>query len=119
MKPAEEYILNQPEPFQSMLIYLQRVIQQEVSDANLLYKWRLPFFYVGTRPLCYLNHSKDYVDVVFWNGRKLTVHTEHLTLAGRKKMKSLRYKSLEEIDESILKDLVNEAYSIRDRRFYD
>lgn len=118
MKPAEEYLFNKPEPYRSMLIYLQSVIQQVMPEANLLYKWHLPFFYVGTRPICYLNQSKDYVDLVFWNGAHFTVHVENLTLADRKRMKSLRYKSLEEIDENVLKAILDEAYKIRDKKFW-
>ncbi|MFT6370855.1 MAG: hypothetical protein ACJAUQ_001538 [Maribacter sp.] len=38
MKPAENYILNQEEPFKSMLLYLQSVIERTVPDASLKFK---------------------------------------------------------------------------------
>jgi hypothetical protein len=38
MKPAENYILNQEEPFRSMLRHLQSVIERTVPYASLKYK---------------------------------------------------------------------------------
>ena len=118
MKPAENYIINQTEPFRSMLLHLQMVIEHTIPDADLKFKWKIPFYYVGKRPVCYLNQSKDYVDVGFWNAAHLTIHLEQMTTAGRKMMKSLRYKSLEEIDDEILIKILQEAYQIRDNKFW-
>ena len=42
MKPAEEYILNQPEPFKSMLLHLQILIEGAFPTVELRYKWRIP-----------------------------------------------------------------------------
>jgi len=66
MKPAEAYILKQKEPYRSIMMHLQAVIEHSLSDAELKYKWRLPCFYIGKRPICYINQSKVYVDVGFW-----------------------------------------------------
>ncbi len=118
MNPAENFILNKPEPFRSMLLHLQMVIEHTIQDAELKFKWRVPFYYVGKRPVCYLNQSKDYVDVGFWNAAHLTLNVEHMTIAGRKVMKSLRYKSLEEINDQILIEILQDAYAIRDKKFW-
>jgi hypothetical protein len=118
MNPAEDYILSQPEPFRSILLHLQSVIEHTLPDADLLYKWKVPFYYVGKRPVCFLNKSKDYVDVGFWNAAHLTKHTELMTTTGRKMMKSFRYKSLEEINNNILIDVLQEAYAIKDKKFW-
>ena len=118
MNPAENFILNKLEPFRSMLLHLQMVIEHTIPEAELKFKWKVPFYYVGKRPVCYLNQSKDYVDVGFWNAAHLTVNVEHITTAGRKMMKSLRYKSLEEINDEILIEILQEAYKIRDKKFW-
>lgn len=117
MNPAENFILTKPEPFRSILLHLQLVIEQTIPDADLKFKWKVPFYYVGNRPICYLNQSKDYVDVGFSNASNLTVNLEHLTSAGRKMMKSMRYRTIEEIDHKILVEILQNAYEIRDKKF--
>lgn len=99
-------------------MHLQLIIQQTLKDADLLFKWKMPFYYVDKRPICYLNQTKDYVDVGFWNAAHLTVFQEQMTRDGRKIMKSLRYKSLTDINEHVLVAIVKEAYQIRDKKFY-
>ena len=118
MNPAEKFILNKTEPYRSMLLHLQMVIEQSIPDAELKFKWKVPFYYVGKRPVCYLNQSKDYVDVGFWNSAHLNVNLEHMISAGRKMIKSMRYKSLEEINDKILFEILQNAYEIRDKKFW-
>jgi hypothetical protein len=118
VKPAEKYILDQPEPFRSILMHLQMIIERTVPDAELRFKWKVPFYYVGKRPICYLNCTKGYVDLGFWNSVYLTVNVEHMTTAGRKMMKSLRYKSLEEIKDDILVQILVNAYELKDKKFW-
>ena len=52
MNPAENFILNKPEPFRSMLLHLQMVIEHTMPDAELKFKWKVPFYYVNDRPIC-------------------------------------------------------------------
>lgn len=119
MNPAENYILSQKEPFRSILLHLQIVIEQTIPEAQLVYKWRLPCYYLnGKKMFCYFNQSKDYVDIGFWNASHFTKHTELLVSEKRKKIRSLRYFKLEEIDDKILKAVLKEAYSLRDIKFY-
>ncbi len=118
MNPAEDYILNKPEPYRSILLHLQVIIEKTIPDAELKYKYKMPFYYISNRPLCYLNQSKDYVDLGFWNASHLTVHLEYMCTKGRKMMKSLRYKKLENIDEKILIDVLQDAYSVKDKKFW-
>ncbi len=118
MNPAEDYIIRQPEPFRSILLHLQSLIEHTVPDADLKFKYRIPFYYIEGRPFCYLNQSKDYVDLGFWNAAHLTVHLELMTIAGRKIMRSLRYKSLAEINNTILEEVLQDAYQVRNKKFY-
>jgi len=120
MNPAENYILNQEEPFRNMLLHLQSVIERTVPHASLKFKWKLPCYYVNDSPFCYLNVSvkKRYVDVGFWRSNHLTKHADKMTMEGRKMIKSLRYNNLEEIDETVLKEVLAEAYSVKDKKFW-
>jgi hypothetical protein len=118
MNPAALYILEKPEPFRAILLHLQATVEVVIPETELLFKWRVPFFYIDNNPFCYMNFSKKYVDLVFWHGAHLTQHTEVLVSEGRKHMKSLRYKTLEGIDQQILSEVLLEAYSLRDRKYY-
>ncbi len=118
MNPAKDYILKQPEPFKSILLHLQLVIEQTLPEVDLKYKWRVPFYYIEGRPLCYLNHTKGYVDLGFWNSAHLTVHLDRMTVDGRKMMRSLRYRNLEEIDDAVLAEVLQNAYAVRNKKFW-
>ena len=118
MNPAEAYILEQPEPYKSILLHLQVVIEATVPQVELRYKYRIPFYYLEGKPFCYLNHSRDYVDLGFWSSAHLTLHLEHMYTKGRKVMRSLRYKTLEDIDETILTDVLQDAYSVKGKGFW-
>ena len=118
MNPSEEYILEKPEPFRAILLHLQAVIEHTVPGIDMKFKYKIPFYYLEGRPFCYLNQSKDYVDLGFWNAAHLTVHLEHMTTAGRKMMRSLRYRSLEEINDSILIEVLEDAVSVKEKKFW-
>jgi len=102
-----------------VLLHLQFVIEATVPDAVMLYKYKIPFYYLdGKQPFCYLNQTKDYVDLGFWHGAHITKHLDKLVSENRKHMKSLRYFSSEEINETVLTDILREAYSARHRKYY-
>jgi hypothetical protein len=94
------------------------VIEHTVPEVDLKFKYRIPFYYIEGRPFCYLNQTKDYIDVGFWNAAHLTVHLEHMTTAGRKIMRSLRYRSLEEINDTILMEVLQDAHKVKDKKFW-
>jgi len=120
MNPAEEYILNQPEPYRSILLHVKAVIEAVIPDADMKFKWRIPCFYAGKQPICYLNasHKGKYVDVAFWNSAHLTKHLEMMNSEKRKVVRSLRYSSLEEINDTVLVEVLEEAYSLKHKGFY-
>lgn len=118
MNPAEDYILSREEPFRGILLHLQSVIERTVPLVELKFKYRLPFYYVEGRPFCYLNQSKGYVDVGFWNAAHLPRHLQLMVTTGRKVMRSLRYSHLEEIDDTVLREVLEDAFSVRHEKFY-
>lgn len=117
MKPAEAYILKQSEPFKSILMHLQVLIEHTFPEAEMKYKWRIPCYYIGKRPICYLNQSKDYVDVGFWHSAHLTKYTAHLVSENRKVVKSLRYKALEDIDDQLLIAILKAVEKYKNKSF--
>ena len=120
MSPAQAYILDQKEPFRSILMHLQMQIEKNIQDVTLKFKYKIPFYYIQNRPFCYLivPIKKDYVDLGFWNAAHLELHKDQMVTEHRKIMKSLRYRSLDEIDDKILKEVLMEAYMLKDKKFY-
>jgi len=120
MNPAEDYILSKKEPFRSILLHVKAVIEVVIPDIDLKFKWNIPCFYAGKSPICYLNvpPKKNYVDVCFWNSAHLTKHLELMVTEKRKVVKSLRYFSLEEIDDNVLVAVLEEANSLKTEGFY-
>lgn len=114
MKPAEEYIFRQPEMYREMLLHIVAVVEQELKDTELLFKWGIPYFYYKKKPFCYLapNHKRKFVDVGFAKGFQLLKNQESLVDEKRNTVKSLRYTTLESIDNSILKSVIEEAKTL-------
>lgn len=115
MKPTELYILNQPEKYQAILLHIIYVVEQTLPDIKLEYKWKIPYFYYKKKPFCYLNasHKNDFVDIGFAKGFQLKKNLEYLIADnGRNTIKSLRYKSIEDVDNDILIAVIKEAITL-------
>jgi len=121
MKPAELYILNKPEPFKTMLMHLQLLVESTISEVELKYKWKIPVYYIGEKPLCYFNASikKGFVDVAFWTSTDLSKFEKYLVTENRKVVKSLRYFSLNEIDENVLIEILQQIRRSNQHGFYN
>ena len=96
------------------------LIETNFSDVELKYKWKIPCYYLNGKPFCYLNSSikKKYVDVGFWASAHLTEYDEYLISEGRKVVKSLRYTSVNDINEIILIAVLKEAYKVNHKGFW-
>lgn len=121
MNPAEEYIIHQPEPYRAILMHIQVIIKHVIADAELKYKWHIPCYYLGETPLCYLNasHKKRFVDVGFWHLAYLSEFDEYLVKENRKVVKSLRYKSLDDVNDEVLMAILVEAKKQKGKSFYN
>jgi hypothetical protein len=115
MKLVDEYILRQSNEFREILFYIIAVIEQEVSDAELLYKYKIPFFYIKGKPFIYLNCNvkKKYVDVGFFYGNQLMNHNAILISENRTLVKSLRYYNLNSVEDAILREIITEANNFK------
>jgi hypothetical protein len=110
MKPAEAYIINQPEPYRSILLNLQLIIETQIPEIELLYKWRIPFYFYKGKPFCYFNasHKRKYVDLGIVKGFQLTIYNDKLISENRSSMKSLRYYTEDEIDNTAVIEILGE-----------
>lgn len=114
MKLTDEYIYRQPEKFRSIVLHLITVFEREIPELELLFKWGIPYFYYKKKPFCYLapNHKKGFVDAGFAKGFQLTGNHDCLVGEKRNTVKSLRYYNLEDIDNTILVDVIKEAATL-------
>lgn len=119
MNPAEAYILNQPEPYRSILMHIQIVMEQTLPEVELKYKWRMPCYYFKKKPICYLRQAKNFVDIGFWHSNYLPAkYHAYLVSENRKVVKSLRYTSLEEINDAIFVEILQEVYKHKHKSFW-
>ena len=114
MKITDEYIYRQPEKFRSILLHLISVFEREIPELVLLFKWGIPYFYYKKKMFCYLapNHKKGFVDAGFSRGFQLKGNQEFLESENRNTVKSLRYYSLEAIDNAVLEAVIREARTL-------
>jgi len=101
-------------------MHLQILIETSFPNVDLKFKWKIPFYYLKDKPLCYLNTSKKkgYVDVGFYTNNDLEKFNEFVISDNRKVVKSLRYKSLDEIDAEVLFSVLEEAYQQTTKGFF-
>lgn len=114
LKPAEEYIFKQSQEFQEILYYLKTVVEQEFPNVDLLYKWKLPFFYFKGKPVIYfnVNAKKKYVDVGFFYGSKMKKNMEYFIIGNRTVVKLLRYTKIDAIPDAILRAAIREVKAL-------
>lgn len=114
MRPTDEYIFRQPKHHQSILLHLISVFEREIPALELMFKWGIPYFYYRKKPLCYLapNHKKGFVDLGFARSFQLKRNQDCLVSEKRNTVKSLRYFSLESINNAVLEDVIEEARSL-------
>jgi hypothetical protein len=111
MKPTEEYILRQSSGFQEIIFYVVFVIEQEIPEVELLFKWGIPYFYYEKKPFIYIapNKSKGFVDIGFAKGFELKLHHDVLIGEKRNTVKSLRYYKVDSVEDTILREVIKEA----------
>ncbi|WP_167342194.1 DUF1801 domain-containing protein [Nonlabens sp. SY33080] len=115
MNPAEDYIYKAPEPFNHIMMDLHVLISSNFPDAVLKYKWSLPFYYLkGNIMFCYINFRKKYVDLGLAYGSELSnKHNKLVAGEGRKRMRSLRYFSMDDMDNKVLLETLIELQNLR------
>ena len=112
MNPVDNYFFNQPEPFQSIMLYVRSVILKTLPNVIERYSYNIPFYNIGKKPMLYLNvlKGKDYVDVAFVHG--IVFEKEFSILKDdnkRKQVRSIQLKTIEDLDELQFVELLKTA----------
>ena len=112
MNPVNEYIYNQKEPYQSIMLYVRSVIHKALPEVEEKFNYKIPFFIHCKKPMIYLNVLKgtNFVDVAFVQGILLEEkYSELKNYNNRKQVRSIQVKSLENFDELMFIQLVKDA----------
>lgn len=112
MNPVEQYIFNQEEPYQSIMLYVRSVILDTLPAIEEKYSHKIPFFNIDKKPMVYFNVLKgtNFVDVAFVQGILLEEKYPQLkNYNKRKQVRSLQITSLNNFDELMFKQLLKDA----------
>jgi len=112
MNPVEQHILNQKEPYQSIMLYVRSVIFKSLPCIEEKYKYKVPYYTYNNKPMLYLNILKgtNYVDVAFIQGVLLEDKYPQLKDDNnRKQVRSLQVQSLEDFNELQFVQLLKDA----------
>jgi hypothetical protein len=112
MNPAEHYILNQKEPYQSLMLYVRSVIQRTIPEIEEKFSYGIPFYYYAKKPMMYLNVLKEtnFLDVAFMQGVLLENRFPELSdYKNRKKVRSIQIGDMEDFDELRFVELLQAA----------
>lgn len=112
MKPVDEYFIDQKEPYQSIMLYVRSIILNTLPEVEEKYRYRIPFYNMGKKPMIYLNilKGKDYVDVAFVQGILLEKQFPVLKNDNkRKQVRSIQLKTIEDLDHENFVELLHEA----------
>lgn len=115
MNPAEEYILRQKEPYQSILLCLRDIVLSSSDEVKEQFKYGLPFYEYKGKPLCYFNlpKRKNRVDIGFWKGFELEDKHQLLHARDRKMIKCVEIHYLEEMDVLGIQSLLEESFKLK------
>ena len=112
MNPVEQHIINQKEPYQSIMLYVRSVIFKTLTNVTEHYKYNVPYYMYNNKPMLYLNILKgtNFVDVAFIQG--ILLEDKYAQLKdnnNRKQVRSLQVKSLEDFNELQFVQLLKDA----------
>jgi hypothetical protein len=110
MNASEEYILSQPENYQPIFRRIRNIILNTAPGIEEKIRYGIPFFdYFGW--MCYLSPLKNNkgVYIAFLRGFELSNEQGILETNGRVMVKSITYTHAKQIDETPLREIIQEA----------
>ncbi|WP_058305958.1 DUF1801 domain-containing protein [Gracilibacillus massiliensis] len=109
-KSVEQYIVKFPKNIQEITVDLHHLILNTSSEWTEEIKWGMPSYSIH-KNICYLQASKNHVNLGFYHGAQLK-DTYHLLEGTGKQMRHIRVKRVEDIDEYTLEFYIREAIQL-------
>jgi hypothetical protein len=122
MTPVLDYIYRQDENRKQIMLYLHELLMSFPEVTSKL-SYKIPFYYRKSW-ICYFNPAKpEGVELGFPRGYELSNEQGLLEAKDRKMVKSITFKTLNDIPQQEVKEIINEAlildeitpYSFRNR----
>jgi hypothetical protein len=110
MSPAEEFMLDQAHELKPILKKLHSLILSSSPKVADRLVYGIPFYY-GNKRIFYINPQKKSVELGFCEGHLLSAN-RILKTKDRKQVKTIGFKSIDEIQEDILLPIIHEAILI-------
>lgn len=109
---VNHYISNLPDDIQQLTQSLRTLILETDSNLEEEYKWSMPnYSYKGL--VCYLQASKQHVNLGFHKGNELKKDDiAHLLQGSGKTMRHIRVKQMEDRQTQAFQDLIIQAISL-------
>jgi hypothetical protein len=103
---VKQYIEKLPEDLREVAVRLREIILSTIEvDEKLSYT--VPFYY-GRSRVCYLNARKDVLNLGFCRGHEMQ-DMGLLEVKGRSEVRTIEFRSVSDIDEHSIKELLLEA----------
>jgi hypothetical protein len=111
---VDTYIAQLPNELQAVAKKLRQLITLTIDVEERL-AYSVPFYY-GRSRVCYLNWRKDagVIDLGFCRGHEMQ-DVGLLEVKGRKEVRTIEFRSIDDIDEDSIRELLLEAERL-DRR---
>ncbi|WP_067725593.1 DUF1801 domain-containing protein [Oceanobacillus damuensis] len=111
IQEVDQYILNLPTDIQSLTEKLREIIFHSSPEIKEEFKWSMPnYSYNGL--VCYLQASKNHVNLGFHKGNELMEQdTDNLLQGTGKTMRHIRVKNREDIKQDSFILLIKAAVS--------
>ena len=108
MTAAESFIIDLPEPQQSIASYLHQILMSfpELSDKI---RYRIPFYYRKSW-VCYINPLKNNgIELAFTRANELSNTQGLLDFKDRKQVAGISFYHMDDIDEAGVLEILQEA----------
>ena len=116
MNPKVEiFITEQKEDIQEILWTLRSEIINLSSNIEERFTYGIPFYYYH-KPLCYLNSTKDGVNVGFYYGTELIERKGFLEHFGRKQIKLIPISNFSKFNFQLFHEILHEAILINESK---
>ncbi|MFC4559453.1 DUF1801 domain-containing protein [Virgibacillus kekensis] len=112
IEAVDQYIFGLPENIQEITSALRKIILGASADLTEEFKWSMPN-YSCNGLVCYLQASKNHVNLGFHKGSELMEYdTESLLQGSGKTMRHLRVKKMDEIKPEEFTVLIKKAVNL-------
>lgn len=111
MNPIDDFIATLEPNLQELANILRHYILASSPDIKEKIAYGIPFFF-QTKNICYINPTKEGLDLAFVKGHMLNSCADPFELKGRKNVKSIYLQSSTELDFEILDQVLQEAIQL-------